>query len=60
MNYVPRCCHCDEKNDDMIRIAVDIKDKNTKEIKLTAYTEPICFLCVDKYFKSKRRMSIYV
>jgi hypothetical protein len=56
----PRCPDCKEIRDEILRVPIEIVDKNSKEIIEVAYGEVVCIDCFNKRYKGRTKLRIYV
>lgn len=55
-----RCPSCNLEKEDLARMRVEIVDKKSREIIEVVYCEVLCVECVQKRYKERSRLRIYV
>jgi len=54
------CINCNRHKEDFARIKIEIVDKKTREILEVAYGEILCIECIQKRYKLRDKLRIYV
>jgi hypothetical protein len=55
-----KCPSCNRDREDYARIRIEIVDKKSREILEVAFGEILCVECIQKRYKSRDRLRIYV
>lgn len=55
-----KCQECNMERDDFSRMRVEIVDKKTREIIEIVFCEVLCVSCIQKRYKNRERLRIYV
>lgn len=54
------CVGCNRSKEDFARIKIEIVDKKSREILEIAYGEVLCIECLQKRYKCRDKLRIYV
>jgi len=55
-----KCVSCNCEKEDFARIKIEVVDKKSREILEIAYGEVLCIECLQKRYKCRDKLRIYV
>lgn len=55
-----KCVNCNSIKEDFARIRVEIVDKKTRDIIDVVYGSVMCIQCLEKKYKTRDRIRVYI